>query len=321
MSDSSGIPSSLTYSADQLHAYYDRIGLPQKWRIEPGSRSESVTRDPEQGLAFLSALQLYHVTSVPFENLDLHYNRHHAIYIDPPHLFRKIVESKRGRGGYCMESNGLFGAVLRSLGFDVYPAGARVYLGGFTGWSHMVHIVTLGSKRYQVDVAFGSAGPTSPLLLDEASLTPTENVPPQKRRLRRSVISDSIRSTVSKQLLWIYEVQNEPDNGPWLPMYCFCEHEFLPADFEVMNFFTSQSPQIWFRHSVVCEKHILKDGKVIGNVSIFKQTLSRREHGQKVLDVALETELERIQALHEHLNVSLTLDEQEHIRGLPSAIA
>ena len=116
-----------TYSPSQIEAYYERIALPKGQRIRPGVESSTVAQDPEKGLAFLTHLQQYHLANIPFENLDLHYNRHRDIFIDLPHLFRKIVESGRGRGGYCMESNGLFGVMLRSLGFDVYPVAARIY--------------------------------------------------------------------------------------------------------------------------------------------------------------------------------------------------
>lgn len=52
----------------------------------------------------------------------------------------KASQKKRkwqaGRGGYCMENNCFFGTVLRSIGFDVYSAGARVKSpSGYGGWS------------------------------------------------------------------------------------------------------------------------------------------------------------------------------------------
>jgi arylamine N-acetyltransferase len=53
--------------------------------------------------------------------------------LDPEDLFRKIVEN--GRGGYCMEVSAFFGTVLRSLGFRLYSAGARVKgPSGYKGW-------------------------------------------------------------------------------------------------------------------------------------------------------------------------------------------
>ena len=36
------------------------------------------------------------------------------------------LQCKTHRGGYCFEHNGLFAAVLRSLGYELYEAAARV---------------------------------------------------------------------------------------------------------------------------------------------------------------------------------------------------
>ena len=56
--------------------------------------------------------------------------------MDADELYEKLVERKRGRGGYCMENNYFFGTVLRSLGFGVYSAGAKVCEDGesYTPW-------------------------------------------------------------------------------------------------------------------------------------------------------------------------------------------
>jgi arylamine N-acetyltransferase len=65
----------------------------------------------------------------------LHYSKERHISLDKEDLFRKIVGSKNGRGGYCMENNTLFGIVLKALGFEVVATGARVLLsGGSGGW-------------------------------------------------------------------------------------------------------------------------------------------------------------------------------------------
>ena len=63
----------------------------------------------------LRALQIAHLSTVPFENLDIH--RGQLIILDEDALFTKIVQ--RQRGGFCYELNGLFARLLRSLGFHV----------------------------------------------------------------------------------------------------------------------------------------------------------------------------------------------------------
>jgi N-hydroxyarylamine O-acetyltransferase len=65
--------------------------------------------------ATLRALHRAHLHAVPFENLDIHLGR--PIALDEATLFDKIVV--RRRGGLCYELNGLFAALLRSLGFNV----------------------------------------------------------------------------------------------------------------------------------------------------------------------------------------------------------
>jgi N-hydroxyarylamine O-acetyltransferase len=70
--------------------------------------------------AALTALHRAHVRSVPFEDYDIHTGI--AISLELDALERKIVH--RRRGGYCYELNGLFGALLRELGFAVTLVGA-----------------------------------------------------------------------------------------------------------------------------------------------------------------------------------------------------
>ena len=113
------------YTPSQIQAYFDRISLPHKYRDHVVLQNKAAARSAE-GLEFLAILQKYNLAAVPFESLALHYSAHHTISLDPQNLFHKIVDRNAGRGGYCMENSCLFGTVLRSLGYDVYPTGARV---------------------------------------------------------------------------------------------------------------------------------------------------------------------------------------------------
>jgi arylamine N-acetyltransferase len=118
------------YTREQVNEYLDYISFPvTKYNITAESAR---TKD---GLTYLSALQRYQLSRVPFENLELHYSKERHISLDKEDLFRKIVGAKNGRGGYCMENNTLFGTVLKTLGFEVVATGARVLLsGGSGGW-------------------------------------------------------------------------------------------------------------------------------------------------------------------------------------------
>lgn len=114
-----------TFTASQINQFFDRISLPAHHRSHPALRDRSLSTKAA-GLDLLVILQKYSLASIPFESLDLHYSSHHSIFLDPQLLFEKIVTRNAGRGGYCMENNTLFGTVLRSLGYDVYPTGARI---------------------------------------------------------------------------------------------------------------------------------------------------------------------------------------------------
>jgi len=60
---------------------------------------------------------------IPFENLDIHYNKHIKLNIDS--IYQKIIENKRG--GFCYELNSLFYELLISLEFNAKMISARVF--------------------------------------------------------------------------------------------------------------------------------------------------------------------------------------------------
>lgn len=63
----------------------------------------------------LHALQLAHMKTVPFENLDISLGQ--KIRLNMDNLRDKIVTRKRG--GFCYELNGLFAWLLKEIGFEV----------------------------------------------------------------------------------------------------------------------------------------------------------------------------------------------------------
>ncbi|KAJ2983855.1 hypothetical protein NQ176_g380 [Zarea fungicola] len=83
----------------------------------------------------LRQLMLHHVERVPFENIGIHYSPTHKLSLKLDDLFDKVVV--RGKGGYCLELNALFAAILRSLGYAVLTVGGRVRAGNprYGGWS------------------------------------------------------------------------------------------------------------------------------------------------------------------------------------------
>lgn len=78
-------------------------------------------------LKLLTSLIRLFSQRVPFESLSLHYSPHRRVSIDLDDIFEKVVV--KGRGGYCMELNALFAALLRGLGFTVITVTGRVKAG------------------------------------------------------------------------------------------------------------------------------------------------------------------------------------------------
>jgi N-hydroxyarylamine O-acetyltransferase len=103
-----------------------------------------------QGLRFL---QRFHLLHVPFENLDIHWQR--PIVLSEDEFYTKIVVENRG--GFCYELNGLFNQLLRGLGFRTRLISARVHNGTDYGpeFDHAAIIVTIGELEYLADVGFG----------------------------------------------------------------------------------------------------------------------------------------------------------------------
>lgn len=110
-------------------------------------------------LETLRKLHRTHVSSVPFENLDIHYKQ--RITLDLEKFYDKIVV--RRRGGFCYELNGLFYTLLRQMGFQAYFISCSVYnqpLQTFGPYfAHVAIVVDFGDDQWLVDVGFGSSFP------------------------------------------------------------------------------------------------------------------------------------------------------------------
>ena len=112
----------------------------------------------------LKQLQFCHLFSIPYENIDIVSDK--PIKLDVDSLFEKIVVKRRG--GYCFELNGLFGALLSALGFNVTDCMAR-FLKGETEIPmrrHRVLKVKCPDGSFLCDVGVGIACPIYPVRLD-----------------------------------------------------------------------------------------------------------------------------------------------------------
>lgn len=102
----------------------------------------------------LAALQAAHLRTVPFEDYDIHLGI--PLSMDADDVFDKIV--RRHRGGFCYELNGLFGELLRALGYEVeYLSAYETLEDGSDGpeFDHLRLLVGTEDGSVVVDVGQG----------------------------------------------------------------------------------------------------------------------------------------------------------------------
>ncbi len=133
----------MTLSSKDLDRYFQRIGC------EPPTRPD---------LTSFVSLHRYHCLAVPFENLDVQLGVPLDISIDA--AFDKIVA--RRRGGWCYEQNGVFGAVLEALGYEVTRVAAGVMMherGEHVFGNHLCLLVRCpdSGQDYLADVGYGGS--------------------------------------------------------------------------------------------------------------------------------------------------------------------
>lgn len=182
----------------------------------------------------------------------------------------------------------------------------------------MVNIITIASQKYMVDVGFGGNGATAPVLLVNDNVQ--KRLGQGEMRLLHSPIP---QHTDPNQRLWIYQIRHSPQ-GEWEPTYSFTETEFLPQDYEMMNFWTSQSRHSFFTYSILMAKMIMGEGgKLVGTVTMRDAVAKRRmivmgEGDEEVTEEETKvcgSEGERLEVLREWFGTRLTEEEERGIKG------
>ncbi|MGW2817550.1 arylamine N-acetyltransferase family protein [Streptomyces sp. NPDC001415] len=203
-----------------LDAYFARIGY---------------DGDASPTLRTLRELHRAHVAAIPFENLDVALGR--PVPLDVKSLVGKLVG--QARGGYCYEQNSLFAAVLERLGFEFGGRGARNRSRGTTlvPVTHALLAVTVEGQLWLCDTGFGGQGPLEPVPLRDGA--------------------------VVEQGGWTFGIGTEGDGTHvlrslrpegWLDLYAFAPQTLYPADFTVMNHYSSSHPQSRFVGQVVAQR-------------------------------------------------------------------
>jgi N-hydroxyarylamine O-acetyltransferase len=246
-----------------VDAYLERIG----YRGRPAPTAETLRR-----------LHVAHLLTVPFENLSIHAGE--PVVLDDESLFDKIVA--RRRGGFCYELNGLFAALLRSLGFRVEMLSAAVAKreGGFgPEFDHMTLLVTL-EERWLADVGFGDSF-VEPLLVDG-----------------RAEQTQGTRAFRIEEDGGRFVLLRSDAGGAWEPQYRFGLEPHAFADYAGMCRFHQTSPESHFRRGRVCSRLTPE-----GRVTLSGARLIETRGGEKV-ERELANEAECDAALLEHFGIS-----------------
>ena len=243
-------------------------------------RRIGVTQPLGCSLEGLSALQYAHLCAVPFENLDIIESI--PIGLDRRAHYEKIVG--RGRGGYCYELNGLYSALLISLGFEVRLLSACVAMadGSFgPPYDHLMLLVDLGNASYLVDVGFGDSF-THPVVL-------------------RSGLEQSDRNALYMVLRldgeWALCRKNNA--GPWETMLLFSLAPRELADFQERCSWTQNSAESHFVGKALCTR-LTKDGRK--TLSGMRMIVTNQGH---TVETTVETEAERRGRLAQDFGVIL----------------
>lgn len=215
-----------------IDAYFERVGF-------AGSIAPS--------LETLGQLHLLQTAAIPFENLDPLMGA--PVRLDLPNLQQKLLFDRRG--GYCLEHNLLFKAVLESLDYEVKAHGARVLWGHDDDAeeqpvSHLVLTVEVAGATYLADAGFGGLTPTAPLRLRAEVEQPT---PHETFRLLDTGGSWRLEAALGEA---------------WKPLYSFTLDELGADDLLTMNETVSSSPT--FRDRLIAARAEKGRRLALGNV-------------------------------------------------------
>ena len=207
-------------NVEKVRAYFKRIGL------EFPENGENLQPTAE----LLQSLHYAHCTTVPYENLDI--IRNIPLSLNEDDIFRKVVSE--GKGGYCFELNGLFGWLLRELGYKAEDRASR-YLRGeaeIPMRRHRVLRVTAADGTvWCCDVGIGEVCPRYPVQILEG--------------VEQAQLGECYRFRKDPFLGWVLQ---DLYRGEWRDFYSFTEEPQLTKDFVALSFYCEKHPDSPFIH-------------------------------------------------------------------------
>lgn len=215
----------------------------------------------------LRALQMAHLQTVPYENLEILQGREPSM--ETGKIYDKVVH--KGRGGWCYELNVLFAQLLRALGFRLDILSARIYRNGVLGpeFDHIILLVHL-QERWIADVG-NARWSCEPMLLDE-----------NRAHLEGSRLYQMAKDGAA------YTLMLSEGDCPALPQYVFDLTPRRTEEFAPMSRLKATSHDSRFTQGRICSLHtrggqaILNEGRLI--------TISNGERQDRLLGDLTEEE-------------------------------
>jgi len=224
-------PASVIWGSERLdlQAYLARIGH---------------RGDVDANVATFRALHRAHVSTIPFENLDILLQR--PIELDVEAVQAKLVGD--GRGGYCHEHNALFAAVLEHLGFPFAALSARATFGADAPrpTTHMCLRVLVDDEWWLADVGLGADGLVEPMPFADGAVATTSH--------------GSTRYRLRERSLGCWALESSRPEG-WLELYHFTLEPRLPIDYRVFTWYTSTHPRSPFTSRVIAQRVLSDDDR------------------------------------------------------------
>ena len=209
----------------------------------------------------LSTLHRAHVTSIPYENLDVRLGR--EIRLDIDSVVATLVDTRRG--GYCFEMNTLFAAVLEEAGYEVTRYLGRVRMGDAVSPRPATHMVLLVGGQI-VDVGFGGAVPLGPVPLGGEV---TYGAWTWRSERSRSPEGEDV---------WKVSLFD-------MPMFTFTEQPVHAVDYVTPNHFTSTHPMAIFTQFVIAQRW--RDDAQVGLIDrVLKERRADGTEHDTVIDPA-----------------------------------
>ncbi len=225
----------------------------------------------------LRKLHKKHIYQIPFENLDVYYERVFDLTVEK--VYNKVVNDVRG--GFCYELNLLFHWLLTEIGFSSRIIASRIFNeDGTLGpeFDHMsVYVKT--EKEFLIDVGYG-----------DLFVTPIE--------IKSGVQFDGRNYfQIDKWNTREYLVSMSSDGLNYSKRYTFSLDLVKVADFDIICLDKRTNPNSYFVKNIICTKPT-----DTGRVTIFNSKLIEKI-GELKIETPIQSNEKLIQYLKDKFNI------------------